>query len=153
MSLSLSQDVIEAVNSASQQHPRPDAAIAYQYGTAGFRLRQVDRNIQAQCIKLMLDVMCDRADKLDSVLFRVGLLAGLRSKKQNGKAIGVMVTASHNPEQASCRYSTEVCILTVVAGQRRQAGRSKRRDARSILGGFSNVASQCIDSFITHQFS
>jgi phosphoacetylglucosamine mutase len=39
------------------------------------------------------------ADKLDSVLFRIGLLAVLRSKKQGGKAVGVMVTASHNPEQ------------------------------------------------------
>lgn len=44
-------------------------------------------------------VYVHRADKLDSVLFRVGLLAGLRSKKQDGKTIGVMVTASHNPEQ------------------------------------------------------
>ena len=35
---------------------------------------------------------------LDSVLFRVGVLAGLRSKKLDGKTIGVMVTASHNPE-------------------------------------------------------
>jgi hypothetical protein len=33
------------------------------------------------------------------VLFRVGVLAGLRSKKLDGKTIGVMVTASHNPEQ------------------------------------------------------
>jgi phosphomannomutase len=34
-----------------------------------------------------------------SVLFRVGILAGLRSKKLDGKTIGVMVTASHNPEE------------------------------------------------------
>lgn len=40
----------------------------------------------------------NRADTLDSVLFRVGLLASLRSKHLNGKIIGVMVTASHNPE-------------------------------------------------------
>jgi phosphomannomutase len=33
------------------------------------------------------------------VLFRVGVLAALRSKKLDGKTIGVMVTASHNPEQ------------------------------------------------------
>ena len=31
-------------------------------------------------------------------MFRVGVLAGLRSKKLDGKTIGVMVTASHNPE-------------------------------------------------------
>lgn len=39
------------------------------------------------------------ADVLDSVLFRVGLLAALRSKSLDGDAIGVMVTASHNPEK------------------------------------------------------
>jgi len=40
-----------------------------------------------------------RGNVLDSVLFRVGIIAGLRSKKFDGKTIGVMVTASHNPEQ------------------------------------------------------
>lgn len=39
-----------------------------------------------------------RGSVLDSVMFRVGVLAGLRSKKLDGKTIGVMVTASHNPE-------------------------------------------------------
>ena len=34
----------------------------------------------------------------DSVVYRVGVLAGLRSKKLDGQTIGVMVTASHNPE-------------------------------------------------------
>jgi hypothetical protein len=38
-----------------------------------------------------------RGSTLDSVLFRVGVIAGLRSKKLGGKTIGVMVTASHNP--------------------------------------------------------
>lgn len=38
------------------------------------------------------------ASTLDSVLFRVGVIAALRSKKLDGKTIGVMVTASHNPE-------------------------------------------------------
>lgn len=33
---------------------------------------------------------------LDSVIFRVGLIAGLRSKKLNGQYIGIMITASHN---------------------------------------------------------
>lgn len=49
---------------------------AYKYGTAGFRMK---------------------ADLLPAVSFRVGLLAGLRSRKLNGQAIGVMITASHNP--------------------------------------------------------
>ena len=36
---------------------------------------------------------------LDSVVFRVGLLAALRSRKLNGKVIGIMITASHNPPE------------------------------------------------------
>lgn len=39
-------------------------------------------------------------------MFRVGLLAGLRSRKLDGKTIGVMVTASHNPEVVSNIYET-----------------------------------------------
>ena len=53
-----------------------------------------------------------RGTTLDSVLFRVGIIAGLRSKKLDGKTIGVMVTASHNPEPVRCHpivtYSTLV---------------------------------------------
>ena len=58
----------------SNQHPKPD--IKFAYGTAGFRTR---------------------ADTLDSVMFRMGLLAVLRSKAKSGQAIGMVVTASHNP--------------------------------------------------------
>ncbi|KAI8062471.1 hypothetical protein BC940DRAFT_308700 [Gongronella butleri] len=50
----------------------------YAYGTAGFR---------------------SIADVLDSVMYKVGILATLRSKKLGGATIGVMITASHNPEQ------------------------------------------------------
>ena len=42
-----------------------------------------------------------RGSTLGSVMFRVGVLAGLRSKRLDGKTIGVMVTASHNPEPVS----------------------------------------------------
>uniref|UniRef100_A0A3B3ZL75 Phosphoacetylglucosamine mutase n=2 Tax=Periophthalmus magnuspinnatus TaxID=409849 RepID=A0A3B3ZL75_9GOBI len=48
-----------------------------QYGTAGFRTN---------------------AKVLDHIMFRMGLLATLRSKKTKA-TIGVMVTASHNPEE------------------------------------------------------
>jgi phosphoacetylglucosamine mutase len=48
------------------------------YGTAGFRTS---------------------AEHLEHVMFRMGVFAALRSKSQNGKAIGVMITASHNPER------------------------------------------------------
>lgn len=36
---------------------------------------------------------------LDSVVFRMGLLAELRSRRMMGKVIGVMITASHNPAE------------------------------------------------------
>lgn len=32
-------------------------------------------------------------------MYKVGILATLRSKKLNGSTIGVMITASHNPEE------------------------------------------------------
>ncbi len=59
-----------------QKHPKP-AGKSFTYGTAGFRMK---------------------ADLLDSIMFTVGILAVLRSKAHKGKVIGVMVTASHNPE-------------------------------------------------------
>lgn len=50
---------------------------AIQYGTAGFRTSYED---------------------LDHVMYRMGLLAVLRSRAKAGQVIGVMITASHNPE-------------------------------------------------------
>lgn len=40
-----------------------------------------------------------KANLLDSVVFRVGLVAALRSRKLGGQTIGVMITASHNPPE------------------------------------------------------
>ncbi|MCJ1292614.1 Phosphoacetylglucosamine Mutase [Xylographa carneopallida] len=65
----------EDILSASARFPKP-AENTFQYGTAGFRMK---------------------ATLLDSVVFRVGLLAALRSRFKNGQIIGVMITASHNP--------------------------------------------------------
>ncbi|KAF9330324.1 Phosphoacetylglucosamine Mutase [Podila minutissima] len=65
---------IDNLNSLSNLHPKPENTFAY--GTAGFRMK---------------------AELLDSVIFRTGILASLRSKKLDGKVIGVMITASHNP--------------------------------------------------------
>ncbi|TVY82654.1 Phosphoacetylglucosamine mutase [Lachnellula suecica] len=65
-----------AILAASSKHPKPDRV--FQYGTAGFRMK---------------------ADLLDSVVFRVGLVAALRSRKLGGQTIGVMITASHNPPE------------------------------------------------------
>jgi len=67
----------EAESLGLASHPkgdRPDLT----YGTAGFRTK---------------------ADVLDHVLYRMGILAAIRSKTLGGQAIGVMVTASHNPVQ------------------------------------------------------
>jgi phosphoacetylglucosamine mutase len=68
-------------------HPKPHGR-SFQYGTAGFRTK---------------------GELLDSVMFRMGLLAVLRSRSKGnektnsfdmkGLTIGVMVTASHNPEE------------------------------------------------------
>ncbi|KAI3364382.1 hypothetical protein L3Q82_011182, partial [Scortum barcoo] len=64
------------VSKQSSLHPKP-AGLVLQYGTAGFRTN---------------------AKHLDHIMFRMGLLATLRSKKTKA-TIGVMVTASHNPEE------------------------------------------------------
>ncbi|MEE6476366.1 hypothetical protein FKM82_011054 [Ascaphus truei] len=67
---------LEAVLKSSSRHAKP-AGLILQYGTAGFRTK---------------------AEDLDHVMYRMGLLAVLRSKKTQS-AIGVVVTASHNPEE------------------------------------------------------
>ncbi|XP_006033596.1 phosphoacetylglucosamine mutase isoform X2 [Alligator sinensis] len=66
----------EAVGKCSALHQKP-VGLSLQYGTAGFRTK---------------------AEQLDHVMYRMGLLAVLRSK-QTKSTIGVMVTASHNPEE------------------------------------------------------
>ncbi|KAI8968495.1 hypothetical protein BDF20DRAFT_896702 [Mycotypha africana] len=58
--------------------PHENENFVYSYGTAGFR---------------------SKADVLGSVMYKVAILAALRSKKLNGSTIGVMITASHNPEE------------------------------------------------------
>ncbi len=65
----------EKILAASQQHPIK-AGYVFKYGTAGFRMN---------------------SDLLDGVTFRVALLATLRSRQLLGQAIGIMITASHNP--------------------------------------------------------
>ena len=67
----------QQLTEASANYPKP-AGRTFQYGTAGFRMK---------------------ADLLDSVVFRVALLASLRSRKLNGQVVGLMITASHNPPE------------------------------------------------------
>ena len=83
----------QEISRLSDAHPKPPQ-LRYQYGTAGFRTLCVYLN----SYRLTFSTSDRRGSVLDSVLFRVGILAGLRSKKLDGKTIGVMVTASHNPE-------------------------------------------------------
>jgi len=59
----------------SSKHPKP-SGVVYSYGTAGFRTK---------------------ANILGSTIFRVGLLASLRSQYLGSQVIGAMITASHNP--------------------------------------------------------
>jgi hypothetical protein len=64
-----------AVSTGDEKYPKFQKQ--FQYGTAGFR---------------------EKAEELPHILFRMGLLAALRSATKKA-AIGVMVTASHNPVQ------------------------------------------------------
>ena len=53
--------------------------------------------------------MSSRGKILDSVLFRVGILAALRRKKLDEKTICVMITASHNLEAVSACFVIYMC--------------------------------------------
>ncbi|KAK3724303.1 hypothetical protein RRG08_043300 [Elysia crispata] len=66
-----------AVEKGCQQYPRSLQTIL-SYGTAGIRMR---------------------ADNLDYILYRMGLLSVMFSKFRKGQVTGLMVTASHNPAE------------------------------------------------------
>lgn len=66
--------LLDNASEASKKYPKLD--VKYGYGTAGFRCR---------------------AEILQPVMFRMGMLASLRSRAKDGQAIGVVITASHNP--------------------------------------------------------
>lgn len=61
---------------AREMHPKT-TDVFIQYGTAGFRTK---------------------ASLLEHVVYRMGLLAVIRSRCKNGRTIGIMITASHNLE-------------------------------------------------------
>ena len=58
-------------------HPKPSSISQYSYGTAGFRYE---------------------ASLLPCVFVRMGIFAALRSASLGGEEVGLMITASHNPE-------------------------------------------------------
>ncbi|EZF34263.1 Phosphoacetylglucosamine mutase [Trichophyton interdigitale] len=72
-----SAELQQAINKAASAYTKPEGKI-FEYGTAGFRMK---------------------SELLNTVVFAMGLLAGLRSRKLNGQYIGVMITASHNPAE------------------------------------------------------
>ena len=55
--------------------------------------------LPTNCYDFARELMGCRGEVLDSVLYRTGLLAALRSKAKGGQVIGVMITASHNPAE------------------------------------------------------
>lgn len=68
------------IENLNEKYPKPERFYEKKvsYGTAGFRTKAAD---------------------LDWVLYRMGLLACLRSLKLDLKSIGCMITASHNPQE------------------------------------------------------
>ncbi|EIW71736.1 hypothetical protein TREMEDRAFT_28226 [Tremella mesenterica DSM 1558] len=68
--------LLNSLTEASNLYPKEEG-VTYSYGTAGFRTLGA---------------------KLPAAVFRTALLAVLRSKRLEGASIGVMITASHNPE-------------------------------------------------------
>ena len=72
------ESILASILEASARHPMVSLGEGrgYRNGTAGFRTS---------------------ADLLDGPVFRLGLFAGIRSRKLNGQTIGIMITASHNP--------------------------------------------------------
>ena len=79
---------MEKINAVVDKYVKPEK-LCMSYGTAGFR---------------------GNADIMDHIFFRMGILATMRSKFTDS-AIGVMVTASHNPEVCISIYYkvTEIC--------------------------------------------
>lgn len=65
---------MDAVLAAAARFPKPEGK-TFRYGTAGFRTAGAD---------------------LHSTMFRMGVLAALRSVSNSSAAVGAMVTASHN---------------------------------------------------------
>lgn len=72
----MAEELFKNALEKSLSYPKPD--VQFTYGTAGFRMS---------------------SDVLSSVMYRMGLLAVLRSRACGSKTIGLMITASHNPVQ------------------------------------------------------
>jgi len=103
-----------SVDAAVAAYPKP-AAMAFEYGTAGFRTKYAPGvqglstrgNNRAKTLKFAARALWHwlalRAAVLAPAMLRIGLLAAMRSLASGGQAVGVMVTASHNPVEVRCR--------------------------------------------------
>jgi phosphoacetylglucosamine mutase len=104
----------QAVKEASAKHTTPAELVGkFQYGTAGVRLLHELNAVYTMLTTMVVPYegvclssispsvyqLTILSNILDSVVYRVGLLASLRSRKLNGQTIGVMITASHNPPE------------------------------------------------------
>ena len=70
---------VQLIEEGVKEYPKPDG-VKFTYGTAGVRTK---------------------GHILESVCYRIALISALRSKRLGGKTVGLMVTASHNPEEVS----------------------------------------------------
>jgi hypothetical protein len=81
----------------------------YIYGTAGFRMKlfffDKDEKLYKEILFFFLIKKKNfRAELLLCVMYRVGLVAALRSVYYQGKCVGVMITASHNSEEVIRKF-------------------------------------------------
>lgn len=83
---------------------------------------------------LTIRLALHRGAVLESVCYRIALISALRSKRLGGKTVGLMVTASHNPEEVSkdksmlqLRMSRKLTpVPPLKTGQRLEGGRLQR---------------------------
>lgn len=73
----MEQDIRRAYDIGAKNFPKISSKF-FDYGTSGFR---------------------DKAKELGFIVYRMGLLAVLKSKAEEGCTVGLMLTASHNPEE------------------------------------------------------
>ncbi|EGD78252.1 phosphoglucomutase 3 [Salpingoeca rosetta] len=111
-----------AVVEAAGAHKRPEDAKHVGYGTAGFRTK---------------------ADILDHVLMRVGVLAALRSRCKGGAAIGLMVTASHNPEPDNGAKLVDPMGEMLEASWEAYATRLANCKDDELVGEINTIISEC----------
>ncbi|EEH19944.2 hypothetical protein PABG_02203 [Paracoccidioides brasiliensis Pb03] len=116
-----SSAVKKAIVDAAAAYTKPEG-IVFEYGTAGVISHESVRSTECFCFRIpchlidasfshfvsptqclakesVADTSATIRDVLNTVVFAVGLLASLRSRKLNGQTIGVMITASHNPAE------------------------------------------------------